>query len=450
MDLETQIRGYAQAVDTTQSALTIAEIVERRLGTEAVRPLEPHRGSHERQQHRGWLVAAVAAAVVLIVVGSVAWLSRAEVDEAPVATTAPIDQLSSLVWSRLPDNNDGPVLAGVAGVSGASITAGGPGFVAVGTNSSPGPEGDGDAVVWTSTDGVSWSLVPHNESVFGGEGRQWMHSVAQGGPGLVAVGSDDDTAAVWTSPDGMTWSRVPYDEAAFGESGSRMMSVTAGGPGLVAVGTDDRRGAAVWTSVDGRTWSRIPHDDAVFGGESDVFMMDVTAAGPGLVAVGGEGDLAAIWASPDGITWSRVPLDDDLSGVKSSWMVSVTAGGPGVVAVGTVTEVSNPQAAVWTSVDGITWSRVKHDDAIFGEDGWNEMRSVVAADDGLVAVGFVSDASQDGSDAAVWTSVDGITWSRVPHDEAVFGSDTMWGVAYGDRRVVAVGASDGWTAVSEE
>lgn len=450
MDLETQIRGYAHAVDTTEPALTVAEIVGRRLGTEPVRPLEPHRGSHERQPDRGWLVAFAAAAAMLVLVGSVTWLFGSRTDETPVATTAPIDQLSSLVWSRLPDNNDQPVLAGVAGVSGASITAGGPGFVAAGTNSSPGPQGDGDAVVWTSTDGVSWSLVPHDESVFGGEGRQWIHSVAQGGPGLVAVGSNDDTAAVWTSPDGITWSQVPYDREAFGESGSTIMSVTAGGPGLVAVGMDDRRVAAVWTSEDGKTWSRIPHDDTVFGGARDVFMMDVAAAGPGLVAVGGGGDLAAIWTSPDGITWSRVPLDDDLAGVESSSIVSVTAGGPGVVAVGTVVEASNQPAAVWTSIDGIAWSRVTHDDAIFGEDGWNEMRSVVAVDDGLVAVGFDVDLLQGSSDAAVWISVDGIAWSRVPHDEAVFGSDAMSSVAFGERRVVAVGGSAAWTAVSEE
>ena len=440
VDLETQIRGFAQAVDTAQSALTVAEVADRRLGTEAVRPIEPHRGSYERHRNRGWLVSAAAAAVLLVLVGGVMWIFGIQTEETAVATTAP-NRLSSLVWSRLADGDDGPVLAGVAGVSGASITAAGPGFVAVGTSTLS--DSDGDAVVWTSTDGITWSLLPANSAVFGGEGHQWMHGVAKGGPGVVAVGSDDGRAAVWTSSDGRTWSRVPHDETVFGESGSRMLSVTAGGPGLVAVGSDDRLGVAVWTSPDGLTWSRVPHDDAVFGGERDVFMMDVAAAGPGLVAVGGVGGLAAIWTSADGLIWSRVPHDDDLFGVESSWIVSVTAGGPGVVAVGTVTEASNQSAGVWTSVDGVTWSLVTQDDAVFGEDGWTEMRSVVAVNDGLIAVGL------DGDDAAVWTSVDGITWSRVPHD-ATFGLDVMWGVAFGDRRVVAVGGHGAWTAVTEE
>ncbi len=47
----------------------------------------------------------------------------------------------------------------------------------------------------------TWSRVPHDEAVFGGEGSQLMLSVTVGGPGLVAVGGagsgDDLDAAVW-------------------------------------------------------------------------------------------------------------------------------------------------------------------------------------------------------------------------------------------------------------
>ncbi len=87
---------------------------------------------------------------------------------------------------------------------------------------------------------------------------QLMHSVTAGGPGLVAVGWDesggDSDAAVWTSPDGITWSRVPHDEAVFGgEADAGMSTVTAGGPGLVAVGASGCEGdfdAAVGVFVE--------------------------------------------------------------------------------------------------------------------------------------------------------------------------------------------------------
>ncbi len=80
-----------------------------------------------------------------------------------------------------------------------SVTVGGPGLVAVG---SVGNDGDADAAVWTSVDGVTWSRVPHDEAVFGGAGGQLMRSVTAGGPGLVAVGDADTDAAVWVAVPG--------------------------------------------------------------------------------------------------------------------------------------------------------------------------------------------------------------------------------------------------------
>ena len=82
---------------------------------------------------------------------------------------------------------------------------------------------DGSAAIWVSEDGITWSRVPHNETVLGGPGLQAMYDVTVGGPGFVAVGWDnpleegsDASAAVWTSVDGLTWDRVPHDEAIFG------------------------------------------------------------------------------------------------------------------------------------------------------------------------------------------------------------------------------------------
>ncbi len=123
----------------------------------------------------------------------------------------------------------------------------------------------------------------HDEGAFA---DAQMASVTAGGPGLVAVGIDSNgtfrtKTLVWISPDGLRWSRVPHDEAVFGEA--TMFSVTAGGPGLVAVGFGRDRSAAVLTSPDGVVWSRVPHDEAVFGGG---VMWSVTVGGPGFVAVG--------------------------------------------------------------------------------------------------------------------------------------------------------------------
>ena len=324
--------------------------------------------------------------------------------------------------------------------------------------------------------GLMWARVPHDAAVFGDSSYdQGMHGLVIGGPGLVAVGSDespgdygyrDQDAAVWTSADGLAWARVPHDEAVFGGScpqntyglncSQAMYGVVAGGPGLVAVGYEaDSPGmeenAAVWTSVDGLNWRRVPRDEAVFGGPDNQGMENVTAGGPGLVAVGydesgGDRD-AAVWTSVDGLTWRRVPHDEAIFG-GAGWqaMESVAAGGPGLVAVGY--DASDRGAAVWTSTDGVAWTPVPYDDAVFGS---SRMESVAAAGPGLVAVG--SDSSGGDPDGAVWTSADGLSWIRVPPDEAVFGGpgwEEMYGVAAAGLGVIAVGherSGDDWNAV---
>jgi hypothetical protein len=357
-------------------------------------------------------------------------------------TTLPVTTHS---WSRLPHD---PGLFGGDGTQRMwSVTAGGPGLVAVGKDSRGGD--DWVCAVWTSVDGFSWSRVAHDEAVLGsGE----MYDVTTGGPGLVAVGEASTDAAVWTSVDGITWSRAPHDDAALGGAGAQTMrSVIAGGPGLVAVGGDWSGGnerAAVWTSVDGITWSRVPHDEEVFGGDGALGMWRVAAGGPGLVVVGLDSrgshhEHGAVWTSVDGITWSRVPHDEDVfSGVADIEIWGVAAGGPGLVAVGADTSGARA-AAVWTSVDGLTWLRVPHDEVNLDGDGNQIMWDVVAGGPGLVAVGWDTGGERD---AAVWRSEDGLTWLRLRGEEALFGgpgTQAMLSVAVGGPGLVAVGGDWG-------
>jgi hypothetical protein len=186
-----------------------------------------------------------------------------------------------------------------------------------------------------------------------------MNSVTAGGPGLVAVGSDrvfveyvdsfgnetntETNAAVWTSVDGVIWSRVPHDETVFGSGDDgigtpAMLDVTVGGPGLVAVGVN-RGEVPVWTSIDGITWTPVPTDWRVFdGGE----ITSVNVGDPGLVAVG-----RGLYESADGITWTPTYLPDSEGHEE---LESVAVGGPGFVAVGSVWH-GDGDAAVWVRRD---------------------------------------------------------------------------------------------------
>ena len=111
----------------------------------------------------------------------------------------------------------------------------------------------------------------------------------------------------------------------------------------------------MWTSPDGFTWSRVAHDEAVFGGEADQVISGVTSAGGGLVAVGRDesgGDLdGAVWTSVDGLIWSRVAHDEAvLGGPFDQRMWEVVAGGPGLVAIGEYDTGGDRDGAMWVAV----------------------------------------------------------------------------------------------------
>lgn len=357
---------------------------------------------------RGVWVAAAAALLALVTLGLTALLSSHQPEPADTLTPSTLGRSGSSSWSTLP-STEGGLGDGVF----RSVADGERGLVAVG---GPG--------VWTSSDGIEWMRVPSDQ--FGGES---VTSVVAGGPGWVAVGE-----GAWTSVDGISWTRV-YDA-----DGLEIRSVVVGGPGLVAVG----EGSSVWTSVDGIAWSRSPHDSASFGGASDgdLHLAHVAVGGPGLVAVGadwsGPDADAAVWTSEDGHSWTRVPHEETVFGGSGNQLLTgVVAGGPGLVAVGSDRSESQ-RAAVWTSVDGLAWTRVPLDES--GSLDGGQMNSVVVTNSGLVAVGWVGWVGGTNSEAAVWTSVDGIVWSRLSHNEQM-GNGVIWDVVRTERGLIAVGES---------
>ncbi len=126
----------------------------------------------------------------------------------------------------------------------------------------------------------------------------------------------------------------------------------------------------------------------------------------------------------------------------------MVAGGPGFVMGGTTCDTEERctagwRAALWTSVDGRDWQRVPHDPALFG-DASGIFRLLVRGNE-ILALGIVCD--EDHCPTALWSSLDGLTWERILLDDTAFPS----GLADGEAGLVAVG-SDGsdtgsWAAV---
>ena len=170
-----------------------------------------------------------------------------------------------------------------------AVAVGGPGLVAVGYSCDESARCR--AAIWTSDDAIAWTAVPYDPDLFGELSEDAFHEidvVATGGPGLVAMGHIGRQPTVWTSADGLTWSLIPPDLSGIEGSVSVLF---AGGPGLVAVG-GDAGGPAVWTSIDGTEWIHQGTRNRGFAPQT------VVAFGSGFVAGGATDEGAAVWLSP--------------------------------------------------------------------------------------------------------------------------------------------------------
>ena len=223
------------------------------------------------------------------------------------------------------------------------------------------------------------------------------------------------------------------------EPPSSIAAVTEGGPGLVAVGRVQDSGA-VWILPSGGEWERVDAVPERSTPNEFVFLTDVAVAPFGIVAVGITGTQPAdtfssvIWLSTDdGATWEKGQL---LEGAEIS---SVATGGPGMVAVGQVTTATERPAgvSVWTTNDGVSWTKAEGT----GELGRGAMNGIVSTESGFVAVGTSrEDPNQALLHGAVWTSPDATAWTRVPHGPE-FENASMRAVTVRPEVLLAVGNS---------
>ena len=271
------------------------------------------------------------------------------------------------------------------GSSTLAIVTGGEGLVAIGFN------GGFGSILWTSTDGRTWTdVTPENFASIG------ITNVAEFDGGLVGVGRGDtinienELAAVYRSDDGLTWRMVEGGD----EMRGQLIDVVATDDGLYAVGgVPGADAAGVWFSADGETWQRT-------GGDFDhAFMWSIAEGGPGLVAVGWrrnpDPDLA-VWTSADGVEWTLSPDPEGFAGYEAT---DVVAHEGTLVMVGS--SFTGEGGRVWFSDDGVAWGLA---DVAGGMDG-SYARSVAITPTGLVAVG-----GNDAMEGLAWFSTDGRSW----------------------------------------
>ena len=244
-------------------------------------------------------------------------------------------------------------------------------------------------------------------------------AVTAGGPGWVMVGSDvptDDPTSVfrmpaaWTSIDGRTWSRASVELPSGATNGE--ITVVAGGPdGLVAAGTIDLTIGTVWHSTDGRVWDVIGTGSLFDLGpcyEGCARMTSIAAGPEGIVVTGYRSTApgAHAWVRATGTAWQLSPLPIPAgTGIRVASEASVTATSRGFLTVGAVcrSDGTGCTPVTWTSTDGIDW---RGPTDLPGGTGSGALRAVVGRDRTVI----LGQRCLDGCRYTAWSSSDGSTW----------------------------------------
>ncbi len=276
-----------------------------------------------------------------------------------------------------------------------AVVADGKRLLVTGTYAEPVADAQGTGVpaVWVSTDGSSWTRASDPAPAY-------VAATPHGFVGVFATGwsaGAGTTLAFATSTDGLAWTTTSstFDAAARG------LAVNAAGQ-VLAVGWIDgaplgdgtpTTDMLVWRSDDGSSWTG-PQDIL-----EDAQPVAVTADEHGFLVAGyGAGQRMQLWRVTEG-GLVLLPLNladgETISGVYPIGDTLV------VIGDGTVNDTAN--AAVWRSVDGgSTWDRLPDQDAFSGMN--NELRSVVATADGLLAVGGRWDPQTNHPIPEIWLS----------------------------------------------
>jgi len=233
-------------------------------------------------------------------------------------------------------------------------------------------------------------------------------TVVAGGPGgWVGLGPH----AIWTSPDGVNWTLVSATGLA--GPGETITGLTKDSWGYLATGTAQSGTGMVWTSPNGTTWHT--HTAAQFGlvsvpGEQ-VFAM--TAAGTdwnvtlvvGSANKGGK-TCAYVWRSLNlGAEWRTVVVPQTNG---ASWQFAGLAGDAGhFIAVRPGTTASGlAEAVVYTSDDAVNW----HFATTINGAGFTPRQ--VTAGSGGTGRFVVTGKDGHGNPVAYTSADDGVTWTQ--------------------------------------
>ena len=249
-------------------------------------------------------------------------------------------------------------------------------------------------VTWTEKTSAAWPAGHRGQAACVHDGKMWVSG------GFTSTTVDD----VYSSLDGITWTTVRVSGAANG-FGTRWKHTMVSYDGKLWVMGGERTGPTelndVWYSVDGAVWTLAT---AAAAWSVRLFPEAVVHNNKmwllcGLASATLKKD---VWYSTDGVTWTQATADINASFAARSNVVAFTKNGYLYTGFGNTGGGSSVQD-LWKSTDGITWTQVTGEDALWATVS-GAPTGILHSDGALYIFMAVTGGSPDNSNRSVWRS----------------------------------------------
>jgi hypothetical protein len=313
----------------------------------------------------------------------------------------------------------------------------------------------GPQAIWTSKNGLSWTLASTRTitPMLNGDAMWVLNSTSDGflAAGVAATGSHTTQAVIWSSRDGVTWQRKTAAQLGLAGPGETVQSISyvaSRGTATVISGQVTRDGstyAGVWLSTDGgSTWTRVtvPADHGAAGTTITGLGSDASgllAVRPGLSASGTPDAVA--YFSPNGTAWQYAGT----IGAAAGWNPGLVKGSDfGFVVAGA--SAAGQLVAFTAAGAGGTWQQTG---SLGDADTQSVVGATVASAGTIVAVGYTSPSKLSQQPVFLMASATGsvrpVPLAGLPG--GIIPELAVNGLAVAGGQQIAVGSTEGYPAV---